>query len=508
MISSSRTVRSPTLGEALVPVVCLVVFLAGSVLNLNDLPEIAVLTPTLRALGSIPYFGSVLQASIPVQIPLVAATAVAALMAWRVGLRWDEIHDSFLNGIRLSLGAVLILLIVGVLIGTWIASGIVPMLIVLGLKLLSPGAFLVATCVICAIVSLVTGSSWTTAGTVGVALIGVGTGLNVPLPIVAGAIVSGAYFGDKMSPLSDTTNLAPAIAGSELFEHVRHMMLTSGPSLVVALVLYWLIGLRYGEGTVDAAAVNAIVGGLSTHFHSSGWLMIAPLLVVGLVVMRVPALPALLVGAILGGVSAGVFQGTSFAKILTIAYDGYVAETGVVAVDELLTRGGLASMYGTVGIILCAMCFGGVMERAGMLGRIAQAILGVAKSRGGLVTATIGTCVGMNVVASDQYLSIVVPGRMYRAAFARARLHPKNLSRCLEDGGTLSSALVPWNTCGAFMFATLGVFPLLYLPYAFLNLVNPLVSIIYGYTGWTMTPGAAETAEATSAEPRQPATVV
>lgn len=469
------------------PVVCLIVFLAGSVINLNDLPTIAGLTPILQALARIPYFGAVLTQSVPVQVPLVAATAVAAVVAMRLGWRWAEIHESLLDGIRLSLGAVLILLIVGMLIGTWIASGIVPTLIVYGLKLLAPGAFLAATCAICAVVSLVTGSSWTTAGTVGIALIGVGTGLGVPLPMVAGAIVSGAYFGDKMSPLSDTTNLAPGIAGAELFEHVRHMIWTTGPSFVIALALYWVVGLRYSGGQVDRASVDAIINSVAGAYRVTPWLLVPPVLVLTMVVFRVPALPALLIGAIVGGVWASVFQGVSLPNILTISYDGFVAQTGNKAVDELLSRGGMSSMYGTVGIIICAMCFGGVMERSGMLGRLAEAILSLAKSRGGLVTATLGTCVGMNIVASDQYLSIVVPGRMYRSAYERLGLHPKNLSRCLEDAGTLSSPLVPWNTCGAYMFATLGVFPFAYLPFAFLNLINPLVSALYGYTGWTMT---------------------
>lgn len=495
MSDSTRSVRAPTLGEALVPVGFLVVLLAGAVLNLDDLPRLAVITPVLEALARVPYLGSVLHASIPVQIPLLAAAAIASAMAWRLGHSWSHIQRSYLDGIKLALGAVLILLVVGMLIGTWIASGVVPMLIVWGLKLLSPGAFLVAACAICAVVSLVSGSSWTTAGTVGVALIGVGAGLGVPLPMVAGAIISGAYFGDKMSPLSDTTNLAPGVAGAELFDHVRHMIWTTGPSFLIALLLYWLLGLRYGGDSVEAGNIAAIVDGVTGQFNLSGWLLLPPLLVLGLVIARVPALPALVAGTLAGGLAASVFQQESLANVLAISYDGYVAETGVAAVDDLLTRGGMSSMYGTVGIILCAMCFGGVMEKSGMLGRIADSILELAKSRGGLVVATLGTCTGINLVASDQYLAIVVPGRMYRSAYAKRGLHAKNLSRCLEDAGTLTSPLIPWNSCGAYMFATLGVFPLAYLPFAFLNLLNPLISALYGYTGWTMAPADPATEE-------------
>lgn len=481
------TPRKPSLGESLVPVGFLMLFLAAAVIDVNALPPIAGVTPVLAALASVPYIGSVLQASIPTQIPLVGAAAVAALMALRLGWRWRDIEHSFADGIRLSLGACMILLAVGMLIGTWIAGGIVPMLIVYGLKLISPQFFLLAACLCCAVVSLTTGSSWTTAGTVGIAFIGIGTGLGIPLPMVAGAIISGAYFGDKMSPLSDTTNLAPAVAGSELFEHVRHMAWTTGPSMCLALILYWLLGLRYGGASASLETVQTIGTTLSQAYAVTPWLLVAPILILVMVALRVPALPAVLLGAVIGGVFATLFQGTSLAAVLDIAYNGVKAETGVAAVDELLTRGGMSSMYGTIGIIICAMSFGGIMEKSGMLGTIAAAILSRARSTGGLISATLATCIGSNIVAPDQYLSIVVPGRMYREAYRQAGLHPKNLSRALEDSATITSPLVPWNSCGAFMFATLGVFPLAYAPFAFLNLINPLISALYGWTGWTIT---------------------
>lgn len=478
------------------PVGCLVVFLALAVIDLGSLPpEIPVVGPLLHALAQTPYLGSLLRVSIPVQIPLVGATAVAALMAARLGWKWAEIETACIDGIRLSLGAVLILLAVGMLIGTWISCGTVPLLIVYGLKLLSPDYFLVATCAVCAVVSLVTGSSWTTAGTVGVAFIGIGAGLGVPLPMVAGAIISGAYFGDKMSPLSETTNLAPAVAGVDLFVHVRHMLWTSGPAMGLALLFYWLLGLGYG-GTVDLERVAGITAGVGLAFNLTPWLLLPPVLVLGLVCRRVPALPVLLLGAIAGGLVAAATQGQSPAQALQAAYAGYQSATGVEAVDELLTRGGMESIYGTIGIILCALSFGGVMEKSGMLGVIAAAILRLARGTGSLIAATLASCLGLNLIASDQYLAIVLPGRMYREAYRRAGLHPKNLSRCLEDAGTLTSPLIPWNSCGAYMFATLGVFPFAYLPFAFLNLLNPLISALYGWTGWTLTPAP----PATSAE--------
>jgi len=487
MNASPRTPRAPTLAESLIPVGCLVIFLIMAVIDLNSLPVIPGVTPLLRLLAAIPYFGSALTVAIPVHIPLVGAAVVAALMALRLGLGWRAIEESMADGIKLSLGAILILLAVGMLIGTWIASGIVPLLIVYGLKLLSPDYFLPATCAICAVISLATGSSWTTAGTVGIAFIGIGTGLGVPLPMVAGAIISGAYFGDKMSPLSETTNLAPAVAGADLFEHVRHMLWTTGPSLLVALVLYWLLGLGYGGDGASLEAVNAITTGLAAGFNLTPWLLLPPVIVLGLVVLKMPALPAVLLGAVLGGVAASLGQGVAFAQVLETAYGGYESKTGLAAVDDLLSRGGMESMYGTIALIFCAMSFGGIMERSGMLATIAAAILRLARGTGGLIAATLGSCIGINVIASDQYLAIVVPGRMYREAYRKAGLHPKNLSRCLEDAGTLTSPLIPWNSCGAYMYATLGVFPLAYLPFAFLNLLNPLVSLLFGFTGWTIT---------------------
>ncbi len=487
MSVSNTAPRLPTLTEALTPVVCLFVFLAAAVIDLDTLPPIPGLTPFLQACASLPYFGAVLHTSIPTQIPLIGASAVAAIMALRLGWKWQAIEVSFMDGIRLSLIACLILLMVGMLIGTWIAAGIVPMLIVYGLNLLSPHYFLLAACLICCVVSLATGSSWTTVGTIGIALIGIGAGLGVPLPMVAGAIVSGAYFGDKMSPLSDTTNLAPAVSGSELFEHIRHMALTTGPSLLLALILYWLLGLRYGGSHASLATIESISTALNQHYVITPWLLLAPAVVLLMVLFRAPALPAIFAGALLGGILASGVQGSSFASVLKAAYGGYRATTGVATVDELLTRGGMSSMYGTIGIILCAMCFGGVMEKSGMLGVIAGAILRLARGTGGLISATLVTCLGVNIIAPDQYLSIVVPGRMYRDAFRQAGLHPKNLSRCLEDAGTITSPLIPWNSCGAYMFATMGVFPFAYLPYAFFNLINPLVSALYGWMGWTIT---------------------
>ena len=419
-------------------------------------------------------------------IPILATTAFAALVAIKSGYSWHEVEKGILETISMGMQSILILMIIGCIIGVWILAGIVPAMIYYGLKIISPSIFLLATCVICAIVSLATGSSWTTAATVGIALLGVGSGLGIPANMVAGAIISGAYFGDKMSPLSDTTNLAPAMAGANIFDHIRHMVWTTGPSMFIACLLYAILGISYADKTLDAAAINTILGTLTTNFDINLWLIIPPLLVIGMVVYRVPALPGLFSGILFGAIFAAIFQNAGMTEIIKAAHSGFVSQTGIATIDSLLSRGGLESMMGTISLILIALSLGGVMESSGMLNAIAMKILTYARSTGSTVLATFFTCIFCNLATGDQYLSIVIPGRIYKDIYRDKGLHPKNLSRCLEDFGTITSPLVPWNTCGAFMATALGIHPFAYLPYAFLNLINPLVSIIYGYTGFTM----------------------
>ncbi len=423
-----------------------------------------------------------------VHMPILSAAVLAGAIAmFGLGFSWAELEEGVVETIKMSMAAILILMIIGSIIGTWILSGVVPTMIYYGLKLISPSVFLMATLLLTSVVSLSTGSSWTTAGTVGIALIGVGGGFGIPLPIVAGAIISGAYFGDKMSPLSDTTNLAPAVAGSNLFDHIRHMILTTGPSYVIALVLYGIIGIRYSASTMDMSAINEILGGLQANFTISPLLLVAPLLVIVMVVLKVPALPGLIGGVILGGIFAAMFQGAGMSSIIDAAHYGYYSETGIEALDSLLSRGGLDSMMWTISLILIAMVFGGIMEKSGMLEALATQILKFATNTGNLVLSTVLTVILFNLIAGDQYLAIVIPGRMYKPIYDDMGLDPKNLSRVLEDAGTLTSPLVPWNSCGLFMSGTLGVATVAYAPYAFLNLLNPLISIFYGYTGLTMT---------------------
>lgn len=429
-------------------------------------------------------------------IPIILASVVAGLISLKLGHSWKRMQDSIVKGISLALPSILILMAIGMLIGVWVASGIVPLLIDYGLQLLSPSYFLVAACLICAAISLATGSSWSTIGTVGVALIGAGQGLDVPLPMVAGAVVSGSYFGDKLSPLSETTNLAPAVVGADLFEHIKHMLYTTIPSMLIALALYLVLGLQHGAQTGYLEKVEALSAALNAQFSLTPLLLIAPVVSIVLIALKMPALPAILCGAFGGGLCGMLLQDMSLAQVMASMLDGYVSNTGIDRVDELLSRGGMSSMDYTISLIICSMAFGGLMEGAGFLKSIAQSLLDVARSSGRLVASTLATCIGMNIIAPDQYLSIIMPGRMYKSAFEEAKLAPKNLSRCLEDAGTLTSPLIPWNTCGVFVFGALLVDPFAYLPFAFLNLINPLLSALYGCTGWTLASADDESGEA------------
>lgn len=468
---TTKMKKQATLMHSLIPIVFLIVSLMYTIFILEGSPH----------------------------IPLILSACVASAVAmFSLGFSWAELEEGIVETIKMSMGAVIILMIIGMIIGTWILGGVVPAMIFYGLQILSPSIFLVSACVLCAIVALATGSSWTTAGTVGIALIGIGQSLGIPMEVVAGAIISGAYFGDKMSPLSDTTNLAPAMAGATLFDHVKHMVYTTGPSLIIALVIYAVLGVKYAGNALDASAIQQVLDGLSSNFMISPILLLAPILVIVMVVMKVPAIPGLFGGTLLGALMAMVFQGANLGGVIASMNDGFVSESGIEVIDSLLTRGGLQGMMFTVSLILCAMCFGGVMEKAGFLEAIARSILKFANSTGSLVLATIITIISINILAGDQYLSIVIPGRMYKSIYDERGLHPKNLSRILEDAGTITSPLVPWNTCGSFMSTTLGVATMAYLPYCFLNLINPLVSIFYGYTGITMEKLKPETAEATA----------
>jgi NhaC family Na+:H+ antiporter len=418
-------------------------------------------------------------------VALIASAIIAGIIAVINGWKWSFLEKGIIAAIGRSMQAILILMIVGALIGSWLAGGVIPTMIYYGLMILNPGIFLFAGCILCCIVSLATGTSWGTVGTIGVALVGVGMGLGINPAMTAGAIVSGAYFGDKMSPLSDTTNLAPAVAGSELFEHIRHMIWTVTPSLIIALIVYAFLGMGHAGDTMDMTTVNTIVNGLADEFWISPILLLAPLCVILMVAFKIPAIPGLLGGTVLGVIFMGA-QGVPMTEWGLILNYGYESVSEITEIYELLTRGGIQDMMWTVSLIICAMSFGGIMDASEMLKSLAEALLKVAKNTGSLVLIAVLSCVFMNIVSCDQYLAIILPGRMYKEAFEDRRLKPKNLSRVLEDSGTITSPLVPWNTCGATMSTFLGVPTFSYLPFAVLNYVNPLVSIFYGFTGISM----------------------
>ncbi|SCI91110.1 Malate-2H(+)/Na(+)-lactate antiporter [uncultured Clostridium sp.] len=428
---------------------------------------------------------SLTKLGVSAHIPLALGGIFSGFVAvFKLGFTWKEIEEGILSTINSTMQAIIILLIVGMLIGTWILSGVVPSMIYWGLNILSPGIFLVATTIICSIVSISTGSSWTTAGTIGIALLGIGSALGIPKEIIAGAIISGAYFGDKMSPLSDTTNLAPAMAGTDLFTHIKHMLYSTIPSYLIALIIYAVIGFKYAGQAIDSSQITQIQQALSASYNTlSPLLLLIPAAVIIMVILKVPAVPGLIIGTLLGGLVAIIFQGASFKDVLEVAQVGYTSNSGMVFVDELLSRGGLNSMLGTVSLMLCALATGGILEKTGMLEALATAILKFAKGTLGLVAATIFTCIGTNLAVADQYLAIVMPGSMYREAFRKQGLAPENLSRALEDSATITSPLIPWNTCGAYMSATLAVGSFTFLPYAFFNLLCPIISLTLAATG-------------------------
>lgn len=462
------THKKPTLLQAFIPIIFLIITLFLNV----------------RIYGDASLDGSN-------QIILMLSAAVASIVAIQLGYSWKEIRSGMVKSISSAMASIIILLLIGSLAGTWLLSGVVPAMIYYGLMILNPTIFLVAACIVCAIVSVATGSSWTTSATVGIALVGIGTALGINIGMVAGAIISGAYFGDKMSPLSDTTNLAPAMAGTDLFTHIRYMAYTTVPSISIALVIFLILGLT---STKTGATVNTqeILDAIDSQFNINGWLFLVPVIVIALIVKKVPAIPAILAGAVLGGIFALIFQSdvilsvsgyesytweAAYVGVMTAFYGDVTIATGNALVDDLLSSSGMYGMLGTVWIIFSAMMFGGVMERCGMLKRIAEAVISVVNGAGSLVASTVGTCLFFNITASDQYLAIVVPGRMYTDTYKDMDLAPENLSRTLEDSGTVTSVLVPWNTCGAYHAGVLGVSTLTYLPFAFFNIISPFMTM-------------------------------
>ena len=426
------------------------------------------------------------------QFILLLGGAVAAIVGFFNKVSYKQMLAEVAENVKSTTGALLILLMVGALAGTWLISGIIPAMIYYGLQILNPTIFLAACVIICAIISIATGSSWTTAATVGIALIGIGEALGISLGMTAGAVLSGAYFGDKMSPLSDTTNLAPAMAGGELFDHIKYMTITTIPTISVTLIAFIIMGFMIdSSGTADT---EAILASIDATFTINGWLFLVPLVVIFLITRKTPPLAALLVGTLLGAVFALLFQPGIVAGITGVTeltfeagYKGIlkaITTKTTIASDnevlsELFTAKGMAGMLGTIWLIVCAMVFGGVMDGIGALSRITRALLGMAKTTFGLFASTVGSCLALNVTASDQYLAIVVPGKMFAKAYQDRGLAPENLSRTLEDSGTVTSVLIPWNTCGAYHSGVLGVSVAEYFFYAIFNWLSPMMTLLF-----------------------------
>lgn len=431
----------------------------------------------------------------PNQIALLLAALSAAIIGISMGFRWKKLQKGIVHSIETALPAILILLLIGCLAGTWMMSGVVPTMIYYGLKILNPTIFLFAACVVSAIVSVATGSSWSTIATVGVALLGIGTALGLNTGMIAGAIISGAYFGDKMSPLSDTTNLAPAMAGTDLFTHIRYMALTTAPSMTITLIIFLILGFTL-DTNAASGGVEAMLTAIDAKYYIGAELLLVPVAVIVLIIKKVDAIPALFIGCLLGVVAAVLFQPDVIKEISGITDDffkaSYVAtmqamaldttvKTNVAEVNSLLETGGMSGMMNTIWLIVCAMSFGGVMEAAGLLQKITKSVVRFAKSTGSLIATTAGTCIFFNATASDQYLAIVVPGRMFAETYDERGLAPENLSRTLEDAGTVTSVLFPWNTCGAAQQAVLNVATGEYWFYCFFNLISPVMTVIFGY---------------------------
>lgn len=448
-------------------------------------------------LGSAVYLYGDNSSSGPNQIALLFATFTAALVGLKNGYTWRLLEEAMIKGITLSLGAILILLMVGALIGTWLLSGTVPTLIYYGLQIISPQWFYAASCLICGIVAMSIGSSWTTAATIGVALLGVATGLGLDQVVTAGAVISGAYFGDKLSPLSETTNLAPAVAGSDLFEHIQHMLWTTVPSFVIAMIIFIFMGFS-ADVSSDIGRIDEIVSILQANFNISPMMLVPLFVLLVLAYKKMPAFPAISIGAVIGAVWAVIFQSDLLASqvdasqgqlvgyfklVWATFYDGFAIKTGDGTMDDLLSGGGMAGMLTTTWLVMTALMFGAIMEKTGLLEVFVRSILKIARSTGSLIASTITTCIGTNLVAADQYIAIVVPGRMFKEEYKKRGLKSVNLSRTLEDGGTITSPLIPWNTCGAYMQSVLMINPLDYAVYAFFNLINPVLAIIYAYIG-------------------------
>lgn len=450
--------------EALVPVVILMGLLAYNIFFVEDQEWLGEYTNQLILLmgGFVAMVGGLMNKVHPI-------TMVEEV--------WENIRSVFVP--------IMILFLVGALAGTWLVSGVIPAMVYYGLKVLSPEIFLPASVVISALISIATGSSWTTSATVGIALVGIGTALGINPGMIAGAVISGAYFGDKMSPLSDTTNLAPAMAGTDLFTHIRYMTYTTVPTVLVALIAFSIMS--FNIETTGSADVSNLLSTIADTFNISPWLFLVPAAVIALILLKTKPLIALASGVILAAIFAFIFQPEVLDKLADSRLEAIVnavftetsIETDNEKLNDLFSAGGMKGMLWTIYLILCAMVFGGIMDAIGALSRITKALLSVAKTVFGLFASTVVSCLGLNAIASDQYLAIVIPGKMFKNAYEDRGLAPENLSRTLEDSGTVTSVLIPWNTCGAYQSGVLGVGVGEYFIYAIFNWLSPFTTLLF-----------------------------
>lgn len=472
MKENVTTQKIPSLFQSFIPIIFLIVLLSFNVIFWGD--------ETLEGSN---------------QIALLLAAALGTIISFRLGAAWENIRNNIVTTIGKSMPAILILLLIGSLSGTWLLSGVIPAFIYYGFDILHPSIFLFATVVISSLVSLATGSSWSTIATIGVALLGIGHAMGFNDAVTAGAIISGAYFGDKVSPLSDTTNLAPAMAGIDLYTHIRYMMYTTIPTMAITLIIFLIIGFTKNYN-VNANEINEVQKAIATSFNITPWLFLVPVFLIFIIIKKTKPIPAMLLGTLAGGFFAVIFQSDiiiqisgeteSYAKaaymaVMQAMYGNIEINTVNENINDLFGTSGMSGMLNTIWLILSAMVFGGVMESSGMLKKITMSVMKKVNSTGSLIASTAASCIFFNATASDQYISIVVPGRMYENAFKERGLKPEVLSRTLEDAGTVTSVLIPWNTGGATQAKVLGVATVDYIPYAFFNLISPLMTVLVAY---------------------------
>lgn len=421
-------------------------------------------------------------------IPMFIGIILAALIALKLGYRWGEVETMMIDGITQAMQSILILIIVGMMVGVWLVSGTIPTMIYYGMKLLNPSYFLITAVIVCSITALATGTSWGTVGTMGIALMGIAKGLGVPPEPAAGAIISGAYFGDKLSPLSETTNLAPAVTGVDVYSHVKYMLRGTIIAYLIALIFYGVYGAKFGGvQNIETSNIEVIISGIKNNFYISPILLIPPMIVIVTIFLKVPSIPGITLGLLSAAFLAIMFQDVNFGEVCTIAKDGFVCKTGVEAVDNLLTHGGLMQMASSILMTIIAMMFGGIMEKTRQLEVLIDKLVVFMRTGPLTVLATEVTCIVSNIAMPEQYISILVPGRMFAPIYKKKGIDPRTLSNALESSGTVSSALIPWNTCGMYMGGILGVSSILYGKWAVFNWIMPIVTLLLAFGGYNIT---------------------